>query len=223
MKKANSILVAIWTLLAGYLLLLEAGTFPWWDVIWVLLLSTLAYGGLVSLSGLAKARACAGIVLVAFSALIALTIFTGWPLGPMRFCGLEGLKLGGTFPLLPPLLALALLTLAQKSAAQIFSTFERNALAAISSGFFCFTLVNGLIFLSKTRLWWLWNPWGGGGAFMQAMIAFVTLAIAGFFLARIYPEDTGLKLTRWSPEGVVLLCVNALFLTVNILFFAQRL
>ena len=223
MKKANTILIVVWTLLAGYLLTLESGSFSWWDTAWVLLLSTLAYGGLVTLSGLAKARACAGIVLVIFSALIALTIFTDWPLGPMRFCGPEALQLGGAFPLLPPLLAFAFLTLAQKTAAQIFSTFERNALAAITTGIFCFTVANGLLFLCKNRLWWLWNPWGGGSAYIQVAAAFVTLAVAGFFLARIYPEDTGLKLTRWSPEGIALLFVNLLFLTVNILFFVQRL
>lgn len=223
MKKANTILIVVWTLLAGYLLTLESGSSSWWDAAWVLLLSTLAYGGLVTLSGLAKARACAGIVLVVFSALIALTIFTGWPLGPMRFCGPEALKLGVAFPLLPPLLAFAFLTLAQKTAAQIFSSFERNALAAITTGIFCFTVANGLLFLCKNRLWWLWNPWGGGSAYIQVAAAFVTLAVAGFFLARIYPEDTGLKLTRWSPEGIALLFVNLLFLTVNILFFVQRL
>jgi hypothetical protein len=84
-------------------------------------------------------------------------------------------------------------------------------------------VANGLLFLCKTRLWWLWNPWGGGSAYIQVAAAFVTLAVAGFFLARIYPEDTGLKLTRWSPEGIALLFVNLLFLTVNILFFVQRL
>ena len=223
MKKAHTILVVAWTLLAGYLLTLESGTFPWWDAIWVLLLSIMAYGGLVSLSGLAKARACAGIVLVVFSALIGLTIFTGWPLGPTRFCGLDALKIGGAFPLLPPLLAFALLTLAQKTAAQIFPSFERNGLAAISTGFFCITLGNGLLFLCKSRLWWLWNPWGGGDSYIPVAVAFVSLAVTGFFLARIYPEDTGLKLTRWSPEGVVLLFVNLLFLTGNALFFASRL
>ena len=116
-----------------------------------------------------------------------------------------------------------LLTLAQKTAAQIFPSFERNGLAAISSGFFCITLGNGLLFLCKTRLWWLWNPWGGGDAYIPVAVAFVSLGVTGFFLARIYPEDTGLKLTRWSPEGIVLLFVNLLFLTVNVLFVAQRL
>jgi hypothetical protein len=48
-------------------------------------------------------------------------------------------------------------------------------------------------------------------------MAFVMLTLAGFFLSRIYPEDTGLKLTRWSLEGVVLLAVNLLFIAANIL------
>ncbi len=217
MKKTISILAVFWTLVGGFLLFRESGTFPWWDVVWVLLLATIAYSGLVTLAGLAKARACAGIVLVVFSAFIALTIFTGWPLGPIRFRGLDALKLGNSFPLLPPLLAFALLSLSQKTAAQIFSTVGRNALATITAGFFCLTITNGLIFFCKTRLWWLWNPWGGESAHFQAAIAFAMLALAGFFLARIYPEDTGLKLSRWSSEGVVLLAVNLLFLAANIL------
>ena len=223
MKNLTSILAVLWTLAGGFLLFRESGTFPWWDAVWVLLLATMAYGGLVTLAGLAKARAWAGIALVVFSAFIALTIFTGWPLGPIRFRGPDALKLGNTFPLLPPLLAFALLSLSQKTAAQIFSTVGCNALATIAAGFFCLTTANGLIFLFKTRLWWLWNPWRGESAHFQAVIAFVMLALAGFFLARIYPEDTALKLSRWSPDGVVLLTVNLLFLLANLLLLPAML
>jgi len=223
MKKGTAILSVILTLLGGFLLTRESSTFAWWDVVWVLLLAILSYIGLVTHAGLAKARACAGIVVVVFSAFIALTVFTGWPLGPIRFCGPEALKLGNSFPLLPPLLAFALLSLCQKTAAQIFSSAGRNALAIITAGFFCLTLANGLVFLCKARLWWLWNPWGGGSAYFQVAMAFVMLALAGFFLSRIYPEDTGLKLTRWSPEGVVLLTINMLFIAANILLLPRLL
>jgi hypothetical protein len=75
------------------------------------------------------------------------------------------------------------------------------------AAFFAATLLNGLVFFNSARLWWLWNPWGE----------------AGFFLARIYPEDTDMKLTRWSPAAVVLIVINTLFLAANIVYFTRRL
>ena len=91
------------------------------------------------------------------------------------------------------------------------------------AGFFAATLLNGLVFFTGVRLWWIWSPWGEGMALIPAAIGVLSMVLAAFFLARVYPEDTDMKLTRWSPAAVVLVVINTLFLAANILHFARRL
>jgi hypothetical protein len=155
--------------------------------------------------------------------MIVLTALSGWPLGPVRFTGLSVLRVGNVFPLLPPLLAFSLLTLCQRAMAVACPGLGMNGLAAAVSGVFAATVLNGTAFLSESRLWWLWNPWGEGFAVLPAVVGVASIALAGFFLARIYPEDTDLKLTRWSPAAVVLIVTNLLFLAANALHFMGRL
>ena len=214
---------ALWTFGGAVLLFQEAGSQPWWDAVWVLLLALSAYVTLVQSGGLSRARMCAGVVLVVFAGLIILTALSGWPLGPVRFTGPSVLRVGNVFPLLPPLLAFSLLTLCQRALAVACPGFGMNGLAAAVAGVFAATVLNGSVFLSEARLWWLWNPWGEGMALLHAAIGLASIAVAGFFLARIYPEDTDLKLTRWSPAALVLVFVNILFLAANTLHFMGRL
>lgn len=217
----NALLVWVataWTLGGAVLLFQEAGSCVWWDVVWVLLLALTAYSGLVGTGGLGRARMCAAAVLVVFSAMVVLTVLTGWPFGPVRFQGPATLRLGNVLPLLPPMLAFALLTLAQRTAAVAFPGLGVNALASTTAAIFTVTALNGLTFLGKARLWWLWNPWGEASALWPTVTGCVSLALAGFFLARIYPEDTGLKLTRWSPAAALLLVMNGLFLAAALRF-----
>ena len=213
----------LWTVGGAFLLFQEAGSQPWWDAVWVLVLALLAYVGLVQVGGLSRARMVAGVVLVVFAGMILLTALSGWPLGPVRFTGPSALRVGNVFPLLPPLLAFCLLTLCQRALAVASPGLGSTALAVAVCGAFTATVLNGSPFLSEARLWWLWNPWGGGTALLPALIGLGSLALAGFFLARIYPEDTDMKLTRWSPAGAVLLVLNALFLAANTLHFMGRL
>jgi len=121
------------------------------------------------------------------------------------------------------LLAFSILTLCQRALAVACPGLCMNGLAAAVAGVFVATVLNGSVFLSEARLWWLWNPWGEGMAVVPAAIALTSIALAGFFLARIYPEDTDLKLTRWSPAAVVLIVSNILFLVANTLHFMGRL
>jgi hypothetical protein len=121
------------------------------------------------------------------------------------------------------LLAFSLLTICQRAMAVAFPGLGMNGLAAFVSGIFAATILNGAVFLSEARLWWLWNPWGEGFAVLPALIGVASIALAGFFLARIYPEDTDLKLTRWSSAASVLIVVNTLFLAANALNFMGHL
>ena len=213
----------LWTIGGAVLLFQEAGAQPWWDALWVLFLALLAYVGLVQVGGLSRARMCAGVVLVVFAGLIILTALSGWPLGPVRFTGPSALRVGNVFPLLPPLLAFSILTLCQRALAVACPGLGMNGLAAAVAGVFAATVINGSAFLSEARLWWLWNPWGEGMALLPAAIGLASIALAGFFLARIYPEDIDMKLTRWSPAAAVLIVLNILFLAANTLHIMGRL
>lgn len=223
MSAAVAWICGLWT--AGGLVLLfqESGSQPWWDIVWVLSLALSAYIGLVQVGGLSRARMCAGIVLVIFGGIVVLTALTGWPLGPVRFTGPAILRVANMIPLLPPVLAFALLTLCQRASAVAFPGLGTNGLALSVAACFVATILNGIIFLASSRLWWLWNPWGDGIALLPAVIGLFSMGMAGFFLARIYPEDTDLKLTRWSPTAAVLIVLNILFLAANIAYFARRL
>ena len=215
MKNLPSWILCAWTVSGAFFLFAEAGSLAWWDVGWVFFLVSTSYGMLVSVGGLARARTCAGIVLGVFSVIIALTAITGWPLGAVRFTGPAALRLGNLFPLLPPLAAFAFLTLSQHACAVAFSTAHSTTLAAITSAVFLATTANALLFLSKIRLWWLWNPWGEQANPLILVVPWVTLGFVSFLLARFYPEDNELKLTRWSSAAIVLIALNLLFLAAN--------
>lgn len=216
MRHLASGLATLWT--AGGVVFLfhgEAGSPDWWDVVWVLLLAMAAYLEVVEVGGLGRARMFAGIALVVFGGMVLLTALTGWPFGPIRFTGPEALRLGNVFPLLPPLALFAGLALSQRALSVAFPNLGTNALAALVAGVFTLTAANGLIFLCKVRLWWLWNPWDNGAAWGAGLFGLASLAAAAFFLSRIHPEDTALKLSRWSPAAAPLVALNLLFLAAN--------
>lgn len=215
MKNLPAWLLCAWTISGTFFLFAEAGSLAWWDVVWVFFLVFTSYGMLVSVGGLARARTCAGIVLGVFSVIIALTAVTGCPLGAVRFTGPAVLRLGNLFPLLPPLAAFAFLTLSQRASAIAFSSANATNLAAITSAVFVATTANALLFLSKIRLWWLWDPWGQSASVLNLVVPWLTLGFVSFLLARFYPEDNGLKLTRWSPAAIVLIALNIVFIGAN--------
>lgn len=210
-------LAALWTA-SGVVFLFhgEAGSPAWWDAVWVLLLAMAAYLEVVKAGGLGRARIFAGITLAVFSGMVLLTALSGWPFGPMQFTGPDALRLGNVFPLLPPLWLFALLALCQRTVAVALPEMGTNALAGLVAALLMLTVANGLLFLGKTRLWWLWNAWGDGSAWGAAAFGIASLAAAAFFLSRIHPEDTALKLSRWSSAGILLIVMNGVFLAANI-------
>jgi hypothetical protein len=133
------------------------------------------------------------------------------------------LKLGGVFPLLPPLLMFAWLALCQRAMAVAFPGLGTNALAALVAGIFMLTTANGLVFLCDLRLWWLWNPWGEREeAWGAALFGLASLAAAAFFLSRVHPEDTALKLSRWCSATGLMVATNLLFLVANVATFLLK-
>lgn len=219
MSRIAAWLAAAWTLGGLALFAGEAGSHAWWDVMWVLLVSLAAYTGLVEVGGLGRARVCAAVSLVVFGGMAVMTSLTGWPLGPLRFAGPGALVLGNALPLLPVLLAFAVLALAWKAAGVAFPGLEGRGLAGVAAAFFLATVGNGVAFMAKARIWWLWNPWGSGGALVPGVVAFAVLGMAAFFLLRVFPPDTALKLGRWSEAALVLLALNLLFAGANVVLW----
>lgn len=215
MNRAAAWLAAAWSFGGLALFAGESGSHAWWDVVWVLLVSLSAYTGLVETGGLARARVCAAVSLAAFGGMAAMTSLAGWPLGPLRFAGPGALLLGNVLPLLPVLLAFAILALAWKAAGAAFPGLGVAGLAGAAAAVFLATLGNGTAFFAKARIWWLWNPWGGGPAFLPGLAAFAVLGLGAFFVVRVFPPDTSLKRGRWSDAALVLLSLNLLFGAAN--------
>jgi hypothetical protein len=52
-------------------------------------------------------------------------------------------------------------------------------------------------------------------------VGFLCLGLAAFFLARVFPEDTEMKLGRWCDAAWVLVAVNVLFAAANVALVLQ--
>jgi hypothetical protein len=193
-----------------------AAAWPWWNSAWILMFFVAVYADFAGWAGLSATRLCAGSVVVSLAVLLGLGALTGWPVGPLRFTEHAGLRLGGTIPLMLPLLGFSLLTVSGLAAAVAFPGAGRMGLAVGTAAAFLLTVANGIEFFTSSRIWWLWNPWGDGAAGGRAAMSLGVLAAAGVALALVYPVDSRLRLSRWNA-GVLA------WISVNILFLAARL
>jgi len=200
---------------------LPAGSWPWWDSVWITIFFVAVYYDLASSLGLSQTRFASGVVVATLAVLLGLSGLTGWPLGPLRFTEHAGFQLGGAVPLLLPLLAFSLLTVSHQAAAAAFPGSGQAPLAAATAGAFLLTLLNGIVFFSLNRLWWEWNSPHLPDATVRAAMGVFFLGIAAFALAFVYPVDTRLKTNRWSPGLVAWLAGNALFLVANGVFLLR--
>ncbi|MEI6034040.1 MAG: hypothetical protein WCS65_07150 [Verrucomicrobiae bacterium] len=189
---------------------------PWWDPIWIFVFFIAVYADLAGWAGLRAARLAAGIAVISLAALLGLGALTGWPVGPLRFTEHSGLRLGGAVPLGLPLLGFALLTVSGQAAAAAFPGAGKPGLAAGTAAAFLLTVANGIAFFSVDRIWWLWNPWGDGPAAGRAALSLCVLGAVGFALAFVYPADSRLRLSRWSPGAIAWVATNALFLAARL-------
>jgi len=195
---------------------LPSAAWPWWDPAWILIFFVAAYADLVGWAGLRAARMSAGIVVVFLAALLGLSALTGWPVGPMRFTGHAGLRLGGSIPLALPLLGFCFLSVSGQAAAAAFPGAGRPGLAAGTAAGFLLTLANGLVFFTADRIWWLWNPVGAGSAGGRAALSLGVLATAGFALAFAYPVDSRMRRSRWNAGAIAWISTNVLFLAARL-------
>lgn len=216
MKHIFWILFLAATAAGAVLPFLPAGSWPWWDPVWIAILFVAVYYDLASSSGLSQARFSSGIVVIALAVILGLSGLTGWPIGPLRFTANAGLQLGGAVPLVLPLLAFSFLTVSNQAASSAFVWSGRVALAAATAAAFLLTLINGIAFFSLDRLWWEWNPLQIPGATGRAVMGLAFLGAAAFALAFVYPVDSRLRTSRWNAGLVAWLAGNALFLVANL-------
>lgn len=193
----------------------SAGTWPWWDSVWILVFFMAAYAELVSASSLSAARMAAGIIVISLAVILGVGSLTGWPVGPLRFTEHSGLRLGGALPLVLPLFGFALLFASRLVAEAAFPSAGRGGLAAATAAAALATLLNGLTFLMSDRLWWLWNPWGDGMAFGRAIFSLAVLGLAGLAFTFVLPADSRLRTRRWTPGVIAWVSTNILFLAAR--------
>jgi len=205
----------VWTLSGAVLIFQGAGQQPWWDPVWVLLLAASAYAGLVAASSLGAARITSLAVMAGFGALLVVNLVTAWPFGALKFTDHVGPRIGGSFPVLIPVLAFAILGASHRAASLLLPSAGRSAAAGASAGLFTLTVANSLTFLGRDRLWWIWDPWGLLSGPAAAIVAIVALGATGFGLAFLFPAERGLRL-RWNHAATVLTAANVLFLVAHL-------
>lgn len=205
-----------WTLGGSALLAAGVGAYGWWDFVWVLLFLAVAYIELATTSGLHGARVAAGIVLLGFSAFLLLAGATGWLLGPVRFTDHAGPRIASTLPVLVPVFAFALLAVCRRTAEFFRPSDNRRRLALLAGILFSATVANALSFLSRERLWWLWNPWGTEPSAMSMPVPWLALFAVAAGLALAIPTSTRLQSRGWPGGFVALLTVNVLFLLAHL-------
>lgn len=199
-------LLIVWTLGGLVLPFLGSGAFGWWDRVWVVLFAVAAYAEIAGRAGLSSARVCAGIVLAAFAAAFAAASLAGLPV-PF-FTPRAGPDVAGLFPLLPPVLLFAILSVSDRAAAVVFPYAGRAGHAGWTALGFVVSVVNGTGFLAGARGWWAWHPASGG--WTGAGVA--VLAVMAFGLSFVYPADPRMRRARWSVEVAAWLAINILFL-----------
>lgn len=219
MKRILWVLFFLVTATGAVLPFLPAGSWPWWDPLWVALFFIAVYYDFASSSGLSRARFSSGIVVIAMAVILGLSGMTGWPIGPLRFTTHAGLQLGGSVPLILPLLAYAILSTCNMAAASAFPWSGRKVLAAATALAFLLTVINGCAFASLSRLWWEWNPTRMPDASGRAVIGLAFLSASAFALAFVYPVDSRLRMSRWNPGAFAWLAGNTLFLVANLAIF----
>ena len=190
-------------------------SWPWWDSTWIAFFFVAVYYDLAAAYGLSSARFSSGVVVIAMAVLLGLSGLTGWPCGPLRFSAHAGLQIGGTLPLVLPLLAFSLLTASGQAAASAFPGAGRMVLALATAAGFLLSIVNGIVFFAGDRIWWEWNTVHDPNSLARGGFGLVFLGATAFALAFAYPADSRLRLSRWSPGLIAWLAANALFLVAN--------
>jgi len=222
MAKLLYIAFGIWTASGLGLLVVEPARFGWWSPVWILLFAMAAYVALAGKVGLASARVSAGAILLGFGILLAVGSVIGWPTGPVRFTESSGPRIAGHLPALLPVFAFSLLTICWQAAGSCFPFAGRAGICAAAAVGFSATLANSVVFLSGNRIWWLWNPWDAPVGNLALAGSLLSMGVAAFALAFVYPSARRLHSARWSPSSVLLVVVNMLFLAANMMFVWRK-
>jgi uncharacterized membrane protein len=189
------------------------------DIVWITLAAINIHGSIAKSEGLRTARRWALIVCCGGMAVAALSVLTGYPLGPIRYGTALGMKLGPV-PWGVPLLWFVLVIGARVTALRVFPR-AGNAWAAIAAGaLVLLTDFNLEPAAAKLRGFWFWlaDPPSSPPIFRPPLINYGAWFVSGALLAWMLREDRVIANSRsrsWKPVIV--------FGLLNAVFFLARL
>jgi uncharacterized membrane protein len=189
------------------------------DIVWITLAAANTHLWLAETEGLATARRWALTVLGGAAALAALSVWTGFPLGAIRYSAPLGVKLGPV-PLGLPLLWFALIIGARQIVLRIWPKAGPTQLAAMVGGLALLTEYNLEPVAAKVRGFWFWSastpfapplftpPWTNYAAWAVAAAALT-------FALREERVAAGTRVSAARPLTIFVV-LNAVFLVANL-------
>ena len=187
------------------------------DAVWIALAAASAYLCVADTHGIAVARRWALIVFVGAAAIVACSVQTTWPLGPIRYSLRFGAKLGPV-PACAPLLWLIIIL---GSRALWMRCFRRasHIQIALGAGICALLTIWNLEWLaSHVRGLWSWYAPGSNQPITAPLRNYVTWFIGATVLAALLREPTvaGEKPGHSDKLIAVLVLMNTVFLAARI-------
>lgn len=188
------------------------------DIVWITLAAANIHLWLAETEGLAAARRWALIVIIGVAALAALSVWSGFPLGAIRYSPPLGVKLGPV-PLGLPLLWFALIIGARQTVLRVWPGAGQAQLAAAVGGLALLTDFNLEPVAAKIRGFWFWSasapfkpplfdpPWTN-------YAAWAGVAAALTFALREQRVAAGTRVSAARPVTIFVV-LNAVFLAAN--------
>ncbi len=188
------------------------------DIIWITLAAANIHLWVAETEGLSTARRWALIILSGSALLGAVSAWSSFPLGPIRYSAQLGLKLGPV-PLGLPLLWYALLIGARQLVLRLNPRVGQVPLALAVGGLALLTDLNLEPVAAKVRGFWFWsaNQAGAPALFEPPWTNFAAWAVAAACVTYALREARVVAENRLSPHRpiVVFALLNGVFLAAN--------
>jgi uncharacterized membrane protein len=184
------------------------------DVAWITLAALNVHGSVAESEGIRAARRWALMVCGGGMAVAAASVFTGYPLGPIRYGTALGMKLGPV-PWGVPLLWFVLVVGARSVVLRVFPRAGNAWMAIAAGGLILLTDFNLEPAAAKLRGYWLWlaNPPSLPPIFDPPMVNYGAWFAFGTLFAWMLREDRPTSDARsrsWKPV-IVFALLNTIF------------